>query len=235
MRVRPFIAALATATTLVCGGAVLPGTALSAAPAGAGASEEGALLALTNQVRASVGAPALSMDDSISAVARSWAQTMAAQGAISHNPSISSQIHGWSGLAENVGVGSGVDQVHHALVASPSHYENLSNPAYSLVGIGVATAGGRLYVVEDFEQPAGGGRRVAAANPEPPTVARHSTTTGAPAPAPAPGPAAVPAPRPTTPPPTSSATTSSATTSSASALTFVLDTLRALDALNGHH
>ncbi len=73
MHARRFIAALATASMLSCVGlglgAVVPGMALSAPPAGATTSDEANLLALTNQARASVGAPALSPDADISSVA----------------------------------------------------------------------------------------------------------------------------------------------------------------------
>ncbi|MCA1682902.1 MAG: CAP domain-containing protein, partial [Actinobacteria bacterium] len=174
MRARRFIAALATACTLSGAGlglgAIVSGTALSATSAGAATSEEMNLLALTNRARASVGAPALTLDAGISSVARSWAQNMAAQGGISHNPDLGSLLDGWLRLAENVGVGATIAQVHDALLASPSHYTNLSNPVYTLVGIGVVSSGGRVYVVENFESPAGsgGGQASAAAAPAPP-------------------------------------------------------------------
>ncbi len=230
MRARRFIAVLATTATLACTGlavgALVPGTALSAANAGATSSEEASLLALTNQARAAAGAPALRLDATISAVARSWAQTMAAQGAINHNPDIGSLLDGWLRLAENVGVGSTIAQVHEALLASPSHYVNLTNPDYSLVGIGVASAGGRLYVVENFEAPAGGGRTTTVADPDPPpTGAPRAATTTVPAPPEPPAraapPAFVPVPAPTVAP-------------AASTVAFVLDALRALDAGYGH-
>ncbi len=233
MRARRFIAATATACSLICSalgvGALVPGTALSAAPAGATASDEANLLGLTNQARAAVGAPALSADAGLASVARSWAQTMAAQGGISHDPDLGSQIDGWSRLAENVGVGSSVSQVHDALLASSSHYANLSNADYSLVGIGVVVGGGRIYVVEDFETPATGGRASTVADPRPPptVAARTTTTVAAPEPPAAPTPPAVsptPAPPPAPEPDPAEST-----------FPFVLGALRALDSGYGHH
>ncbi|MDQ6799156.1 MAG: CAP domain-containing protein [Actinomycetota bacterium] len=231
MRARRLVATLATTAALAGAGlslgAVVPETALSAATAGATTSDEASLFALTNQARAAAGAPALSLDATISSVARSWAQTMAAQGGISHNPDLESLLGGWLGLAENVGVGSTIAQVHEALLASPAHYVNLTNPDYSLVGIGVATAGGRLYVVENFEAPAVGGRTTAIADPEPPpTVAPRATTTTVPAP---------PEPPMLAPPPTSVPTAAPAAAPVASTVAFVLDALRALDSAYGHH
>ena len=66
-------------------------TALAAVPAtsgaaGAASAEASRLLASTNDLRASVGAPALTVDESLAAVARAWAARMAADGTISHNP-----------------------------------------------------------------------------------------------------------------------------------------------------
>lgn len=227
MRARRFIAAMATATSMTVAGltlgALVPGTALSSGVAAAATSDEAGFLSLTNQARASVGAPSLSLDGSLTSVARSWAQSMAAQGGISHNPDLGSAVDGWSRLGENVGVGANVAQVHAALLASPTHYQNLTNPGYSLVGIGVVSAGGRIWVVEDFETPAGGGRSTVTADPEPEpapapapvVVPRATPTTEAPPP-----PTTRPAPAPATPPPPDAG---------ASTVPFVLNALRALD------
>ncbi len=212
-------------------GTVLAASVLRAAPAAAAASDEVRMLSLINQVRASVGAPPLTLDPAISAVARQWADTMAARGGISHNPAMGDQIGGWSRLAENVGYGPTLDWVHQALVESPRHYQNLSDPGYSLAGIGVASSGGYLYVAQNFVQPAGGGRPVmteepaAVADPEPapPPAAARSTTpppTARPDP-PAPAPAPVVTAAPPAPPP------------APSQFLFVLETLRALDEHNG--
>lgn len=229
MRARRFIAAPATACTVSGAGlglgAVVPGTVLSATAAGATTSEEASLLALTNQARASVGAPALTLDAGISSVARSWAQDMAAQGGISHNPDIGSLLDGWLRLAENVGVGATIAQVHEALLNSLSHYANLSNPVYSLVGIGVVSAGGRVYVVENFETPAGGGGTTTpVAEPDPPTTAAPRATTTTPAPPPPPPVRATAAPV--------AAEAASRPSAATSTFPFVLGALRALDA--GH-
>jgi hypothetical protein len=124
-------------------------------PAQAASAEESRLLTLVNGVRASAGAPALVHDEAIAAVARRWASSMAAAGTISHNPALGSQVTGWSKIAENVGTGPNLDTVHRALVASPSHYANMTDRQVTLVGIGVVTSGGRVFVVENFMRPSG--------------------------------------------------------------------------------
>jgi hypothetical protein len=141
-------ARMAVGTIVMGVAAVLAGSA----PAGAASAEESRLLALTNQLRASVGAPALAVDESLATVARAWAAKMAAEGTISHNAQLGTQVTGWSKVSENVGMGPDVDTVHRALVASPSHYANLVDTEVTLVGIGVVTSGRYVFIVENFLQ-----------------------------------------------------------------------------------
>jgi len=122
----------------------------AAGPASAASADEVRVLGMTNQVRASVGAQPLAIDESISVIARRWAMTIAAAGRISHNPDIPLVSGGPSALAENVVVGSSIQAAHDALVASHGHYVNMVNPVVSQVGIGVVWAGGMVYIVQDF-------------------------------------------------------------------------------------
>jgi hypothetical protein len=144
--------------------------ALAPSPASAASADELRVLALTNSVRASVGAQPLALDESISAIARRWAATVAAAGHISHNPEVGGVTSGSTALAENVVVGSSIQAGQDALVASPGHYANMVNPVTSQVGIGVVWAGGMVYIVEDFLIVRG-----ATAPTSPPTTARPST------------------------------------------------------------
>lgn len=139
---------VAVSALAVAGVLAVPG------PATAASAEEARLLSLSSGVRASAGAPALATDESLAAVARRWAATMAAAGTISHNPDIGTQLTGWSRIAENVGMGPDLDTVHRALVASPTHYANLTDTEVTLIGVGVVTAGGTVFVVENFMRPA---------------------------------------------------------------------------------
>lgn len=176
-------------------------------PAHAGAAEEARLLALTNQVRASAGVPALAFDEGLAAIARTWAAKMAADGIISHNPNVAKQVTGgWTKVSENVGQGPDLDTVHRALVASRSHYVNMTDTEVTLMGVGTATAGPSIFIVEVFL-----GRAGAAPKPTttvvpkapakaPATTAPKPATTVAPkAPAaPKPVPATTPVPKATT-------------------------------------
>ena len=57
-----------------------------------------------------------------------------------------------SKLAENVGMGATVDIVHQGFLNSPGHRTNMVDTGVNSVGVGVAYAGGYVYVVQDYAQ-----------------------------------------------------------------------------------
>ncbi len=164
-------------------------------PAGAQAdtvSDEAAFVAKINDLRVSKGLPALQVNDNLVAKARAWAATMAAAGRIWHSTLSDGITADWQKLGENVGMGGSVDGLHAAFVASPHHYENLVDPDFSYVGIGIAMSGSTMFVSEEFMElmPA---RTPVISAPAPPV-----TTTTAPKP---------PAPKPAPPKPVTTTTT----------------------------
>jgi cysteine-rich secretory family protein len=168
---------------------VLSASAASATDSG---SAEAQFVSRLNGVRAGRGLPALAVDGHLTSVARSWSAKMASDGAISHNPSLGSQVSGWRTLGENVGTGSSVDSIEQAFENSPHHYENMVDANYTLVGIGVVVDGnGTIWVTEDFEQPASSPRPAPApapARPAPPAPKPVARQVARPAPRPAPAP-----------------------------------------------
>lgn len=139
------VAAVVTAAALAAAVLAVP------TPAQAASAEESKVVALTNQVRASVGVPALAWDEGLAVIARAWAAKMAADGIISHNPGYTGQLTGtWAKASENVGQGPDIDTIHRALVASHSHYVNMTDTEVDLVGVGVVTAGNTVFIVENF-------------------------------------------------------------------------------------
>ena len=69
----------------------------------AAAHDEGTIVALANDARAQNGLGGLVRNGSLDAVALQWANQMAANGSISHNPNYTSQIPGgWRSAGENV-------------------------------------------------------------------------------------------------------------------------------------
>lgn len=192
-------------------GVAITAVLATSTPAQAASSEESKVLALTNSLRASVGAPALHFDETLAGVARNWAAQMAANGTISHNPSLAKQVSGWTKLSENVGMGPNIEAIHNALVASRSHYVNMVDTEVTLMGIGVVVSGNAVFIVQNFMKPAGAvapkaappatsppttkpPAKVAPSSPAPaPTTTRPSApTTAAPAPAPVAATAAAP-------------------------------------------
>jgi uncharacterized protein YkwD len=219
--------------------AVLAGLGLQAAPAAHAdnGSDEADFLSLTNQLRSSLGLQTLTPNAELTNIARAWSGQMAAALAISHNPNFPNQVHAkWTRLGENVGTGGAVDVIQTAFINSPHHYENLVQPDYNFVGIGVVRgSNGAIYVTVDFMTAPGGA-------PAPPPAPRVTTPRAPAAPraiAPAaPRPAAPPAaPAPTAPPattppapaPAPAAAPEPAPVQASPALHQVLAELRALD------
>jgi hypothetical protein len=170
---------------------------LSARPASADpVASEAQFLVLLNQVRAEKGLAPVAPDAQLQTIAREWSAKMAQDGGLSHNPNLPNQVTNWRMVGENVGVGGSVPQLHAAFVASPHHYENIVEPAFNYVGIGVVETGGQIWVTFDFKQSKTAANVPAAPKPAPKPAA-------APKPAPKPAAAAAPktAPRPAAPTP----------------------------------
>jgi hypothetical protein len=195
--------AFATATVLV---ATL-GTAQSAFAQSS--SEESRFVDLINQLRASKGVPALSIDGGLASTSCGWTDHMVAVGTLAHDPNLSSEVSSveasWTKAGENVGVGGDVDALFQAFVNSPAHYRNLVDPAFNAIGVCVtwATDHSRMYTTHRF---VANGRSAPPAAVAPAAVA---PPTAAPAPAPTEPPTTAP---PTTEPPTTEAPTTPTTT-----------------------
>ena len=158
---------------LALGVAVLPMPAAQADPAG----DEAAFVAKINQVRAGKGLPALNVHENLVAKARTWAAGMASAGRIWHSTLSDGITADWQKLGENVGMGGSVDGLHDAFVASVHHYENLVDPAFSHVGIGIAVSGKTIYVAEMFMQLMPAKAPQASTPTTTPTTAPRVTTT----------------------------------------------------------
>ena len=140
--------ALVAMATLVALGVVPMGSARADGP-----SDEANFVAQINALRATRGVPALEIDAGLTAKARSWAGTMAGLGTISHSSLRDGITASWQKLGENVGMGGTVDGLETAFVNSPHHYDNLVDPAFRSVGIGVVrNAAGVMFVAEEFMQ-----------------------------------------------------------------------------------
>src|SRR3546814_6816876 len=94
---------------------------------------------------------------------------MVQAGDISHNPNLASQVPGaWTKLGENVGVGNDVGGLMQAFITSPTHYQNLVDPDWTHVAVGVPLANGRIWTTHNF-------MTLESAPPPPPPPANTTT------------------------------------------------------------
>jgi len=149
---------------------------------------ESAFVAKINALRAAKGLGQLRVDGELTSIARQWAGRMAAKGDIAHNPSFSAQVTAnWIKLGENVGMGPTVDKLHAAFVASPTHYKNLVDGDFELIGVGVVVApGGTLFTAHQFERLAPAGAAPAGTAPAAPAAPARAARSASPQPVAAP-------------------------------------------------
>jgi uncharacterized protein YkwD len=78
---------------------------------------------------------------------------MVKKGLLFHQTSsqFAQRITNWTMIAENVGYGSDVGELHRAFMDSPLHAANILNSSYRFVGTGVVTDGNRMWVTVIFE------------------------------------------------------------------------------------
>jgi hypothetical protein len=198
-------------------GLILALGVLSVFPAVANAdtvSDEAAFVAKINDLRASKGLAPLQVNANLVAKARAWSAGMAAAGKIWHSTLSDGVTEDWRKLGENVGMGGSVDGLHTAFVNSPHHYENLVDPAFTHVGIGVVMSGNTIFVTEVFMQLMPAKLPVVNLPLTSPTTAAPATTTTTAKPAPKPQPTVKPvttAVKPAAPSTTTSTTTTTTT------------------------
>jgi len=126
---------------------------LGGLPASAGVkSDEADFVNRINALRATQGVPQLRVNANLTNKARKWAGRMAAQNRIWHSKPSDGVTASWQKLGENVGMGWSVAALHEAFVKSPRHYDNLVDPVFRFVGLGVVTVNGKTFVSEVFMQ-----------------------------------------------------------------------------------
>ncbi|MPY96273.1 MAG: hypothetical protein GEV08_25395 [Acidimicrobiia bacterium] len=111
---------------------------------------EARVLGQLNEVRASVGLPALGLEAGLVDSARAQAGRISSAGSLFHQD-LHPLLGAWGTAGENVGYGPDVEVVHGALVGSPGHYANMVNGSFSHVGVAVTTSpDGRVWVAQVF-------------------------------------------------------------------------------------
>ncbi|HZG38545.1 MAG TPA: CAP domain-containing protein [Nodosilinea sp.] len=158
-------ALLATTLAGLLVGTTLP-AAIAQTPAATVAQTDRAiaqeLLRLVNTERQRANLSPLVMNDKLTTAAQRHAQDMAISRRMSHTGSDGSTMrsridatqYNWSTIGENVAMGQPTAAaVMRAWMNSPGHRQNILNPAFTELGVGYATAGGRIYWAQVFARP----------------------------------------------------------------------------------
>jgi hypothetical protein len=146
-------------TVVLLGGGVGTAAAVAlptAAFADSSYSMEAQFIAKMNAARQANGLRPYSVASDLTSVARAHSANMASKQSLYHNPSLTSEVHNWQAVGENVGEGPTVDDIHNAFMQSPEHRANILDHDYTQVGVGVSVdKHGIIWVTEDFRQPMG--------------------------------------------------------------------------------
>lgn len=135
---------LAAATLLV----LLMGSTLTACQS----SEQARVAQLVNQTRAQYGRSYLRDNLQLDQKAQAWAEYLASKNTLKHSNLPSGISYQWRSLAENVGYGGSIEQVHQAYLNSAGHRANILDPRWNYMGTGVAWRGNRVFTVQVFMQ-----------------------------------------------------------------------------------
>ena len=126
------------------------------------------MLDLVNDVREAEGLAPLAPAPDIARVAERWSEQMASDQDMRHNPHFAEEICCWQLATENVAwsephrlwrpgdpVRRITDELHEALLASPSHRANLLDATVDQVGIGIyVDRDGNVWITQNFRRSA---------------------------------------------------------------------------------
>jgi uncharacterized protein YkwD len=145
---------LATAVMTASAGVVAAVAAPTAAYAESTYSMESQFIAKMNAARQANGQSPYAVASDLTSVARQHSQSMSSKQSLYHNPSLTSDVHNWQAVGENVGEGPSVSDIHSAFMNSPEHRANILDHDFTQVGVGVSVdKNGIIWVTEDFRQP----------------------------------------------------------------------------------
>ena len=123
------------------------------APVWADGASPSSYASMLNSERTSNGLPPLSVSADLTAVAQRWSAQMAGSGTLSHNPGLTSQVHNWQAVGENVGEGPTIEDLDDAFWDSPEHRANILDTDYREFGVGYTVRDGIIWIAVDFRQP----------------------------------------------------------------------------------
>ncbi len=112
-------------------------------------SQQRRIAQLVNQSRGQHGLRGLPLHRALTDKAQAWARKMARDGRLSHSHLPAGVPPGWRSLAENVGMGLSIVQVHGGFMNSGGHRANILGN-FNHIGTGYATGHGRVWIVQVF-------------------------------------------------------------------------------------
>jgi uncharacterized protein YkwD len=130
---------------------LVAGTASSGVRA-SGVSRRARMLQLLNQTRRNHDLPIFRLNLSLSATAWRHSQKMAQRNQLFHTANLYEAVRAWSPSTwgENVGVARWMRRVRSLWMQSGGHRDNVLNPAFRRIGIGVVKARGLVWVTAIF-------------------------------------------------------------------------------------
>lgn len=107
-------------------------------------------LRLVNETRSAHGLRPVVNHDTLEAKAQAWAQVLASRGSLSHSNLAEGAGPGWKALGENVAMAGSAEEAHRLFLGSPPHRDTMLSGRYSYLGVGVAEANGRVFIVQVY-------------------------------------------------------------------------------------
>ena len=137
----------ATTTPPVSAPAAAPTTAAPAA-AGPEITDGAGLVAAINAVRSAKGLAVLQSDPVLDSGAQQWADAMATQDSVSHDPQLTAAYSDdWKRMGETVSTGMTIGELHAASLRTAA--ATILDPTATLIGVGIALKpGGGVFLVE---------------------------------------------------------------------------------------
>ena len=129
-------------------GALDPGRLLDTRRSSPEHTAEDVALIQINQLRASRGLGPVVSDATMTAFARNWASTMSQSG-FRHSGGPYAENIGWSRASQSSPEAAALG-LYAGFVASPPHFANMTNPAWTAVGVGVRFDGATWYITLEF-------------------------------------------------------------------------------------
>ena len=137
----------ATTTPPVSAPAAAP-TTLAPAVAVPEITDGAGLVAAINAARSAKGLAVLQSDPVLDSGAQQWADAMATQGSVSHDPQLTAAYSDdWKRMGENVSTGMSIGELHADSLRTAA--ATILDPTATLVGVGIALKpGGGVFLVE---------------------------------------------------------------------------------------